>query len=235
MQSDQTYPRWNNWLFWACVLIAAGFSFVIGLSEGYDSAKRLEPNAFADRQSRTEKVLDDIIASWIPGRVVSNEAGVTAEPFTTRFGFFPDTVVHLAIMVQDSFRVPAPVTLAQWALESGFGKNSLGDHNYFGHTFAAVKEFMAHPAYVVAYDRRRGDNGTWRRVAVRFAKYRSIEECFVVHGEYLSSSVYYRKARTAKSIGQYVRKLSKYYAEDPGYAVKLMAIIERYNLEEKCK
>ncbi len=222
--------------FWLLVILAAVLGFLLAMMKFEENPESARFRAIPDSSTQ---ILDNLIESWIPDRTVTNEAEVIAEPFTARFGTFPDTVVQLALMVQDSFNVPAPVTLAQWALESGFGKNSLADHNYFGHTYAAVKGFMAHPAYVTAYDKRLVGSGTpdkrWKRVAVRFAKYQSVEECFMVHGEYLSSSDYYKAAFRAKTLKGFVIEMSKHYAEDPEYSSKLLAIIDRYNLKERIK
>ncbi len=232
MQSNMKL-RPNNWLFWACVLIAATFAFIIGLGEGYDAGVR--GTGIYSSHTPAEKVLDDVMSSWIPDRAVVNEAGLASEPFTPRFGSFPDTVVHLSVIVQDSTGARAPALLGQWALESGFGKFNLNDHNYFGLHYDAVRKYMTRPAYVIAYDRQLQSDGSWKKMPVRFAKFSSTEECFMVYGRYLAGSALYRKAFRQKSLKGYVRELSKRYAEDPGYAVKVLAIIERYNLEEKTK
>jgi flagellum-specific peptidoglycan hydrolase FlgJ len=225
MQRSDIKLRPNNWLFWACVLIAATFSFMIGLGEGYEGAKGEARSA-----GRDSKVLDEVMSSWIPDRELVSEAGLTATPSNARFGTFPDTVVHLAVMVQDSTGARAPVLLAQWALESGFGRFSLDDHNYFGMHYDAVKKYMTRPAYVIAYDRKLQADGSWKNLPVRFAKFPSTEDCFMVYGKYLAGSSLYRAAFRQRTLKGYVRELSKRYAEDPDYAVKLLAIIDRYNL-----
>ena len=227
MQRSDIKIRPNNWLFWACVLIAATFSFMIGLGEGYEGAKGDAQSAGID-----SKVLDEVMSSWIPDRELLCEAGVTAKPSSARFGTFPDTVVRLSIIVQDSTGARAPVLLAQWALESGFGRFSLDDHNYFGMHYDAVKNYMTRPAYVIGYDRKLQADGSWKKLPVRFATFLSTEDCFMVYGKYLAGSSLYRRAFKQRTLKGYVRELSKHYAEDPGYAVKLLAIIDRYNLEQ---
>jgi Mannosyl-glycoprotein endo-beta-N-acetylglucosaminidase len=230
MLKENIEVRTGSKLFWSLILLATTLGFLLASIRFAENPPTEGGGNIPD--SSAAKILDELMSSWTPDRAVMNEAGVIAEPFSARFGTFPDTVIHLALMVQDSFGVPAAVTLAQWALESGFGKNSLADHNYFGHTYAAVKQYMPLPAYVTAYDRvLRG--GAWKRVAVRFAKYENIEECFMVHGEYISHSEYYKSAFRAKTVKGFIARLAEHYAEDPEYAVKLIAIIDRYNLEEK--
>lgn len=221
--------KFKTLFFWPAIIIAIAFSYIIGRGDGFESRRQT-----AIHFSKSDKLLDEIMDSWTPDRVVVSKAEVTAVPFTPRPGFFPDTVVHLAVMVQDSFQVPAEVTLAQWALESGYGRNGIGDHNYFGHHYIAVKGFMSHPAFTVAYDRTIVDGGTpwqhWKRIPVRYAKYRTMKECFMVHGEYLSTSGYYKSAFHRRTLRGFVHDLAEHYAEDPRYALKLDAIIERYNL-----
>lgn len=148
----------------------------------------------------------------------------------SRLGYFPDTVRSLALMVETRYRVPAAVTLAQWALESGWGKRNLGVSNYFGHTFNATKRFLAVPKYVM---RRELINVVSLNVPgkpMKFASYTSIKECFEVHGQYLSQSQLYRAAFFANNPEQFARIISLYYAADPDYATKLITIIRRYEL-----
>ena len=46
-------------------------------------------------------------------------------------GKFSEEDIQLAQKVQDTYGVPASVTLAQYALESGYGKSTVGKNNYF--------------------------------------------------------------------------------------------------------
>jgi flagellum-specific peptidoglycan hydrolase FlgJ len=148
----------------------------------------------------------------------------------SRLGYFPDTVRSLALKVQKEYAVPAAVTLAQWALESGFGKRNLGVSNYFGHTFDATKRFLPNAKFVV---RRELVNISGVNVAgkpVKFTSYQSIAECFDVHGKYLSQSNLYRAAFFTKDAEMFARIISLYYAQDSRYALKLITIMRRYQL-----
>jgi flagellum-specific peptidoglycan hydrolase FlgJ len=94
---------------------------------------------------------------------------------------------------------------------------------------------MARPAYVIAYDHILQPDGTWKRRAVRFARFRNIADCFGVYGRYLFTSDFYKGAYKRKTLKGFVCSLAQHYAQDPEYAVKLMAIIQRYDLAERAK
>ena len=179
-------------------------------------------------------LIDTLITDWTDGNVrdpdVLTAALIVSNPLPdARRGYFPDTVRSLAKFIEKQYKVPVAITLAQFALESRFGLSALNDHNYFGHTFAAVKRYMTDPAALAAYDRNY-ENGKWIRVRVRFARYNSVADCFMTHGKYLSGSSIYKKAFKAKTVEGFARELGKRYAVDPDYAIKLITIIRRYHL-----
>ncbi len=172
---------------------------------------------------------DEIPPAPLKGGDLAQFAAAKELPMS-RLGYFPDTVRSLATMVQDRYKVPAAITLAQWALESQWGKRNLGVSNYFGHTFNATKRFCSTPKYVL----RRELVNVWGintpGKPVKFTSYTSIKECFDVHGQYLSQSQLYRAAFFANNPEQFARIISLYYATDPDYATKLITIIRRYEL-----
>jgi flagellum-specific peptidoglycan hydrolase FlgJ len=169
-----------------------------------------------------EEATDEARQAQVPARIeLSN-----AHP-----GFFPDTVRALARRIQFLYRIPGGVTLAQWAIESSWGRNNLSASNYFGHSLAAVRQYMAQPRFVMRREKalRNGVIVTGKLVA--FASYANIAECFIVHGLYVSRSRRYEKALAQNSSERFALELSKAgYAEDPDYGLKLIAIMRRYNL-----
>ncbi|MBI2427487.1 MAG: glucosaminidase domain-containing protein, partial [Ignavibacteriales bacterium] len=102
-------------------------------------------------EQQSAELVDFVIAHWTDidpyesmERIdASHNAQFTAkkELPQSRLGFFPDTVKILASIIDSKYKIPASVTLAQWALESSWGKNNLGVSNYFGHTFPATGRF----------------------------------------------------------------------------------------------
>ena len=117
---------------------------------------------------------------------------------------FSDEEIKLAQKVQDTYGVPASVTLAQYAIESGYGKHTVGKNNYFN-----IKG---------------NGNGGYRN-------YDSKEQSFMDFGKLLSGERYTSKTNGSKSALEYVQGVKDGgYAEDPNYVKKVMNIITSKNL-----
>jgi len=178
----------------------------------------------SQRDASTVLDTDTLLIAQLPARIELPEA---------RPGFFPDTVIALARRTQHLYNIPAPIILAQFALESRWGLSNLNASNYFGHTWAAVKPFLADTSvWVMRREKIMRDGQMVSGQAVRFASYKNIAECFDVHGKYLTGSRRYENALKQKSVENFCRELSRAgYAADPDYWLKLVAIIKRYKLE----
>lgn len=215
-------------------------TFLIGLLIGIGLECLFTIVQTQDAADQSDKLIDFIIGQWTGATVdetlslgKSGDAAQLAaskELPMARLGYFPDTVRVLATMVEDRYRVPAAVTMAQWALESQWGKKNLGASNYFGHTFAATKKFMLVPRYVLRRELINVLGVNTSGAAVKFASYSSIEECFDVHGKYLSQTSLYRSAFLATNAEQFARIIAVHYATDPDYSLKLITIMRRYKL-----
>ena len=125
-------------------------------------------------------------------------------------GNFSSEVVRLAQQTEEKYGVPASVTLAQYALESGYGKSQLAKtkNNYFG--------------------MRNGSKG-WQ-------SFGSMEESFEAHGQLLSKPLYADKVKNAGSVEEYVNGIAETYAPSSDgnndYAGKLLQIIRDNNLTQ---
>ena len=121
-------------------------------------------------------------------------------------GKFSEEDIQLAQKVQDAYGVPASVTLAQYALESGYGKSTVGKNNYFN-----IK----------------GDGqGGYR-------DYNSKEESFLDYGKLLSGERYTSQTANATTAQEYVQGVKNGgYAEDPNYVAKVNSIIDSNNLTQ---
>jgi flagellum-specific peptidoglycan hydrolase FlgJ len=180
--------------------------------------------------SSARQVLDWLIGEWtsqqflsvagFPGRVELPDA---------KPGYFPDTVRALALHIEQAYHIPKGVTLAQWALESSWGRNNLGVSNYFGHTFAAVRQYLSDTIPLLARELIVVDSLVPGKV-VRFARYKNIAECFEVHGKYVSRSTLFARAFAQHSADKFAFRLATHYATDPEYGRKLVTIMKRYNL-----
>jgi flagellum-specific peptidoglycan hydrolase FlgJ len=139
---------------------------------------------------------------------------------------FPAGVIAGAQAVQSKYGVPASVTLAQWALESNYGKSTPpGSNNPFG-----IKAKPGEP-YVMAWTPEYV-NGQKVQVQAAFRKFDSYAQAFDARGQLLSQAPRYAKAMEQRdNPDRFVEELQNAgYATDPQYANKLKAIMQSNNL-----
>lgn len=211
--------------------------FLFGLAAGFIADRIYIQQKNIEAENRSLELVDFIIGNWT--QTSSDEIIIESNShlaqfkseLTYRLGFIPDSIRALAVMVEEQYKVPHAVTLAQFILESRWGKNDLGANNVFGHTFAATKKFMSAPRYVIRRDKVSVNGILVEGPQRKFSRYATIEECFNVHGQYLSQSEMYRAAFYTSSPENFARVIALRYAQDPEYAVKLIAIMRRYKLE----
>ncbi len=133
-----------------------------------------------------------------------------------------------AIESEKKHGVPAELTLAQAALESGWGSASIGGFNIFGikgsgpagKTSVSTKEFF---------------DGQWVRIKDGFAKYHNFAQAVERHGK-LFHNGYYDKAVEQypkdKNVNAFIDNIQGIYATDPNYSGKIKSIIENYGLTD---
>ncbi|NLI75353.1 MAG: LysM peptidoglycan-binding domain-containing protein [Candidatus Riflebacteria bacterium] len=122
--------------------------------------------------------------------------------------------------------VPASVTLAQAALETGWGRATIGDaKNLFG-----IKG--TGPAGSITVKTQEYINGRYVTVNGTFRKYHTWRESIDDHARLLTTASRYRNCMANKSNpDQFARELQKAgYATSPTYASTLISIMKQYNL-----
>lgn len=118
---------------------------------------------------------------------------------------FSPEVIKLAQETERKYGVPASVTLAQYALESGYGTSKVAKtkNNYFG---------------------VRKANGD-------YVTYQSMADSFDSHGRLLGTNkIYTSKTAGVTSANQYVKAIAGTYADDPSYYNKIVSIMRSNNL-----
>ncbi|MGE5707810.1 MAG: glycoside hydrolase family 73 protein [Bacteroidota bacterium] len=124
------------------------------------------------------------------------------------------------------YGVPAEVTLAQAALESGWGKSEMGGYNLFGMKGVG-------PAGYVLKSTKEWDGSKYITVQAKFAKYHNFYEAVVEHGKRFHNG-YYDKAvqQYAKDhdYKNFIQNIQGIYATDPQYSNKLNTLIDQYGL-----
>jgi flagellum-specific peptidoglycan hydrolase FlgJ len=126
-----------------------------------------------------------------------------------------------------------PVTVAQFLLESNWGKAGMGDaHNYFG-----IKARPGEP--FVTKSTKEFVGGVEKRMDAQFRAYGSMAECFADHARLLCQrtrkdgrKIYAAALAHPDDPRAFARALTGVYATDPAYGQKLVSIMESRGLLE---
>ncbi len=137
----------------------------------------------------------------------------------------PADVVAGAQAAQRAWRVPASVSLGQWALESGWGEHMPpSSNNPFGIKARPGEAAVFAPTKEVVH-------GQWIMVKAAFRHFDSLAAAFARHAELLATARCYAPAmRCSADVDAFVRAIAGPYATDPGYAAKLLAVIDGSDL-----
>jgi hypothetical protein len=142
------------------------------------------------------------------------------------YGELPPPVIEAAEASQKRWSVPAPVSLAQWVVESAWGASMPpGSNNPFG-----IKAVENQPA--VETETHEVVNGETIAITAKFRVFLSIAVAFDEHGRLLASSSHYTTAMQQKDNPEaFADALTGVYATDPDYGMKLKWVMQNYNLE----
>lgn len=144
---------------------------------------------------------------------------------------FDPEIIVAAQKAQHDWKVPASVSLAQFAIESGYGKYMpAGSFNPFG-----IKATGTQP-YVPATTRE-VLNGKSVKIVQNFRKFDSFAQAFDEHAKMLATKPLYAPAMAAWSEPPYaldlgVRLMAKFYATAPDYATVILSVIHGQNLQQ---
>lgn len=147
-------------------------------------------------------------------------------------GVAEDFFRKLAPYAQEAQRrtgIPASVSLAQAALESGFGRSGLAKtaNNLFG-----IKAGRSWKGKTVTLPTREWVNGQWVTVDAVWRAYDTPLEAFLDHGRLFYNGLYDAALPYRSSPEEFVKRIAPIYATDPKYADKLLTIIRRYALTQ---
>lgn len=133
-----------------------------------------------------------------------------------------------ARQAERTYAIPASVSLAQWALESGWGKSMPpNSNNPFG--MKARKNEMG-PTVTVATKEQRKD-GSWYTIQAPFRKFASMEEAFEEHAKLLGTAGVYAPARKMlPDVDKFVDVMGPVYATAKDYASLIKGIMRTNNL-----
>lgn len=135
----------------------------------------------------------------------------------------PADVIAAARASQAKWKVPASISIAQWAVESNWGKSLSGKNNPFG--IKALPGLTSTPRWTWEHI-----NGQNIRMVQNFADFKSLTDAFDQHGKLLGTSRYYTKARATKTADAFANALTGIYATAPNYGATLISIMKANNL-----
>ncbi|HEY3058170.1 MAG TPA: glucosaminidase domain-containing protein [Chloroflexota bacterium] len=171
----------------------------------------------------------------MPAVAVAAAPSTTAvrTPESHSFGTGDEFISAVGAAARSSFRatgVPASVTVAQAILESDWGRSRLTrqGNNLFG-----IKALNgAGPAGVVTLATWEHVNGSDVVVQAPFKAYYTLEESIDDHGRFFTRNKRYADAlAVANDARAFARAIQEDgYATDPGYASKLIKLMDRYDL-----
>lgn len=126
--------------------------------------------------------------------------------------------------------IPASFTIAQAALESGWGRSKLATDalNLFG-----VKAYPTWAGDTIEMPTKEYVGGEWVTVTARWCKFGSWLECIDNHAAFLMNNRRYKPAFAFKDGEGFARAVAAAgYATDPDYADKLVSTIRAHDLTQ---
>lgn len=131
------------------------------------------------------------------------------------------------------YGIPTSVTLAQAAIESGWGRSSLTvkGNNYFGIKCFNKGGPIANGCMSVQTTEYRPDGSSYT-ITASFRTYASVGDSVKDHANFLKVNSRYAKAfNYSAQPDQFIREVHRAgYATDPGYADMLIRFMKRYDL-----
>jgi flagellum-specific peptidoglycan hydrolase FlgJ len=138
----------------------------------------------------------------------------------------PETVIAAAKAAAAKWRIPASVMIAQWALESGWGRREPpGSNNPFGEKAPAGTHGASTPTLEI-------EDGRVVHTTAVFRAFLNLEDAFDFHAEHLATSHWFMPARAClPDVKRFCDALGggtaakPSYSTSPVYGQSLMAII----------
>lgn len=144
---------------------------------------------------------------------------------------FFQALLPAAIAAERQYGVPASVTLAQAALESGWAKSPIGGYNIFG-----IKgKGSAGSTSVATHEYVKGVKMPW---VDNFALYRNFEDAMVAHGKLFHNGRYdkgIREFAQNRDPYRFVDNVGRTYATDPNYAQSIKGMMQKHGLVEMAR
>ncbi|HZS55376.1 MAG TPA: glucosaminidase domain-containing protein [Bryobacteraceae bacterium] len=133
-----------------------------------------------------------------------------------------------AVACEGATQVPAELTVAQWALESGWGTHQPGN-NCFG-----IKAYEGCYGCQVL-DTTEVDHGIAKELPQEFATFPNLAACFEKHAQLICQGAPYAHAwceyQESKNLERLICGIAPVYSTSPRYATLLMELIGMHAIE----
>ena len=140
-------------------------------------------------------------------------------------------IIAAAQASQRKWRIPASISLAQWAVESGWGKHDLGCYNFFGMKAPCDAKGDPIGPHVMLKTREVDKHGHDYYILAPFRKFASAQEAFDKHAELLATKPVYARAKAKlPDVDAFADALTGVYATDSNYGRTLKAVMHGSNL-----
>jgi flagellum-specific peptidoglycan hydrolase FlgJ len=137
-------------------------------------------------------------------------------------------IVAAAREAEAKWRIPSSVSIAQFALESGWGQHAPG-RDPFGMKPRSGKFDPAQLLMTTEWSKARG----YYKVSQMFRTFASIADAFLAHAELIATAPVYAAAMAAlPDTAAFLERMAAHYATDPLYASKITAIIAGSRLQQ---
>lgn len=141
----------------------------------------------------------------------------------------PSTVIAAARAAMARRHVPASVSLAQWAIESGWGAHAPGN-NPFGMKPRKGKSDPCQNLKTLEWDKTAK---AYVSCMQPFRTFPSIADAFLAHAELIATAPVYAEAMAAlPNRDLFIDRMAAHYATDPLYAGKVKGLIKSTGLAQ---
>lgn len=163
--------------------------------------------------------INQLAANWD-----ARTASSPAQSFPTHPKLSSD-VIAAAVESHRKYRIPASVSLAQYAVESAWGTRMSGRNNPFG-----IKDTDGENATVLS-TREETKSGESYTIKAGFENFASVSDAFEIHGKLLGTAKVYAKARAKlPDPDAFADALTGVYATANNYGTVLKSIMRSQNL-----
>lgn len=164
---------------------------------------------------------------------VNNDRGASSAATASLQGHvdaFVDRMGASAQAASEASGVPAPLILAQAALESGWGKREIrADDGTLSFNLFGIKADKSWQGRVVETTTTEYVDGEPQRVRAKFRAYDSYEEAFTDYARFMTRNPRYAGVVTAGDPAEAAHGLQRAgYATDPQYGQKLVRIMQKF-------